>query len=94
MVSSKEMAESIEARCKANDEWMKKVAPLTDAGWLAGNGVAVRPLGCDQVIVSLDPNGKLRATFPVVDDQLMYFDTAEEVLKYVDEIEQHLGALR
>ena len=39
-------------------------------------------------------NGRLQVVFPIGrNQQSIYFDTAEEMIKYVDEVEQHLDAL-
>ena len=97
MIHPKEMAELVKARCEADDERDKVFALLLAAGWEAdGPNLVSKSFGCKRGSVSAitTANGRLQVVFPIGrNQQSIYFDTAEEMIKYVDEVEQHLDAL-
>ena len=90
----KELAASIQAACDLQAELKAKLAPFITAGWNHfGDSVVVRELVCDRISVTCNKDGNFELFFFCLTKQLS-FDSAEETLKYVAEVEKQVQAQR
>lgn len=86
----KELAADIRSACDLQEEQRVKLAPFVAAGWNhSGDSVVFRELACNRLSATYK-NGRfelfffgLVKTFP--------FGSAEEALKYINEVEKQLG---
>ena len=84
----KELAEAIRKECEIKEEYKQKLTPFVEAGW-NWNGVnAYKPLACDNVFASYD-EGQFKLQFPRQPSES--FDSADDALKYVAEVEKQLA---
>ena len=84
----KQLAERIYSARQLQDERWEKLAPFRDAGWQTYKTDVYRDLARNRLSADYR-NGQFELFFFGVPTQV-YFDTAEEALKYVDEVEHEL----
>ena len=92
----KNVAESINALRGFQDKQKNKFAPFLSRGW-SFNGQDGVHRGLSSAIVDVrEKNGQLHVSFIAIGRRNIIgnavLQTAEEVLKYVDEVDQHLSA--
>ena len=86
----KELAISIRQECARQDESQTKLIPFVQAGWGGGPTSPHKKLECSDLYASYD-NGQFGLQCSTEGEtQYFTFDSAEEVIKYVAEVEQHL----
>ena len=91
----KEVASSIRNACANVEESHKNLAPFAEAGWQIGPSPAgTKSLSGGYVIVNYQQGQFIMAfQLPVGGGPgPLYFDSAEEAIKYVNEIEQQLAS--
>ena len=89
----KEVASSIRNACASVEESHKNLAPFAEAGWQIAPPVAIKSLPCGHVIVNYR-QGQFIMGFqlPGGGPGPLYFDSAEEAIKYVNKVEQQLAS--
>ena len=83
-----EMAASIHKAHKFNEDTRKA---FIDAGWTwgLGNRFGTKNISCGRVDVWLRVDSKFEVRFPLK-TKGTHFDSAEEAISYVSQVEQHL----
>lgn len=83
----KELAAAILKDCEAKEETQQKLTPFVEAGWLWTGVKARKPIACGMVYATYN-NGEFQIHFPGQANER--FDTAEDALKLVAEVEEQL----